>query len=80
MINKKRRRMAPGGLTKERNKRVPAKQIGEAHGDTSPEEGESSVEVGILGYFTKVLDLALENDGNDDTVDGHGFAENDTVK
>lgn len=63
-----------GGL-----RHVPAKEIGQTDSHATPEEGKRGMEIGVLGSRTKVLKLALEDDGNNDTVDGHGLAENDTA-
>ncbi len=63
-----------GGL-----RHVPAKEIGQTDSHATPEEGKRGMEIGVLGSCAKVLKLALEDDGNNDTVDGHGLAENDTA-
>lgn len=55
-----------------------AKEIGQTDSHATPEEGKRGMEIGVLGSRAKVLKLALEDDGNNDTVDGHGLAENDT--
>ena len=57
---------------------LPAEEIGEADGDACPEEGVPT-EHDFVGVLALVLvDLALEDDGHDDTVDGDSLAENHT--
>lgn len=58
---------------------VPAKEIGQTDSHATPEEGKRGMEIGVLGSLAEVLKLALEDDGNNDTVDGNGLAENDTA-
>lgn len=55
---------------------VPAEEVGEADGDAGPEqrvarEGALRVVGAALGF----VDLPLQDDGHDDSVDGHGLAE-----
>lgn len=58
---------------------VPAEEVGEADGDSGPEERVARE--GALGVVVEtgrvLVDLALQDDRHDHSVDGHCLAEDD---
>lgn len=56
---------------------VPAEEVGEAHGDSGPEEGVAGE--GALVVLAEaggvLVDLALQDDRHNHSVDGHRLAE-----
>ena len=61
---------------------VPAEQVSQASLKTSPKEGVAGVEILKLGELgiESSCHLVLEKNGNNDTVDGDGLAEDDAER
>ena len=60
---------------------IPAEEVAETYRDAGPEQGVScECEVGVEGLVggeAGISDFTLQDDGHDDSVDGHGFTEDD---
>ena len=57
---------------------LPANDVSQTNSHTSPENREATIIVFQSNVLACLTELGLENDGHNNTVNSHGFAENNT--